>query len=375
MNLARAIGSLSSSDLPLISDREQLLFTIEDTRKRADQLQEQLVPKLKTLLTKACSLINEIYGEHTLSSCRTTTTPAHRPNAKQTKPFEVATAGLAIEGQAWFFQQRFECAQDRLYVNFFGLRGLEGNPIIQVLKKYPSEAIRLLEYGEYELYSETIESPNEDQSINFIELISRLQLVPEREWKGTYISGTPIHLPVKNVDRILPALHDFIVLFPIFRAAANVLNGKDDCFRDYTERFWRWQSKHQTPKTEPSSHHFPDEVDTTQAFREGAVKQVLVNTYERDPKARQRCIDHYGSSCVVCGFNFGKIFGPLGEGFIHIHHLRPIAEIGEEYEVDPVKDLRPVCPNCHAMIHHQSPALSIGEMKILLETFSKNCAF
>lgn len=107
---------------------------------------------------------------------------------------------------------------------------------------------------------------------------------------------------------------------------------------------------------------FPDEVDLTKIFREGAVRQVTVNAYERDPKARQKCIDHYGSSCSVCGFNFGRAFGRLGEGFIHVHHLRPISEIAEEYEVDPVEDLRPVCPNCHAMIHRRSPPLSIEEI-------------
>ncbi len=44
----------------------------------------------------------------------------------------------------------------------------------------------------------------------------------------------------------------------------------------------------------------------------------------------------------------------------------PISEIAEEYEVDPVKDLRPVCPNCHAMIHRRSPPLSIEELQVLL---------
>ena len=34
-----------------------------------------------------------------------------------------------------------------------------------------------------------------------------------------------------------------------------------------------------------------------------------------------------------------------------VHHLTPLSEIEEEYEVDPINDLRPVCPNCHAIIH------------------------
>lgn len=107
---------------------------------------------------------------------------------------------------------------------------------------------------------------------------------------------------------------------------------------------------------------FPDEVAENQIFREGAVCKVSVNAYERNPRARQQCIKHYGTSCCVCGFNFGECFGELGEGFIHVHHLCPISEIAEEYEIDPVEDLRPVCPNCHAMIHRRSPPFSIEEM-------------
>lgn len=116
------------------------------------------------------------------------------------------------------------------------------------------------------------------------------------------------------------------------------------------------------PNSLGTTNVFPDEVTSEEVFREGTVRQVSVNAYERDPKARQKCINHYGVSCSVCDFDFGRVFGELGAGFIHVHHLRPISEIAEEYEVDPVKDLRPVCPNCHAMIHRRSPPFSIEEI-------------
>jgi predicted HNH restriction endonuclease len=122
-----------------------------------------------------------------------------------------------------------------------------------------------------------------------------------------------------------------------------------------------------TPKSSLSAK-FPDEVDETVVFREGAVCKVSVNAYGRNPHARQKCIKYYGASCFVCGFNFGQVFGELGEDFIHVHHLCPISEIAEEYEVDPVKDLCPVCPNCHAMIHRRFPPLSIEELQILLSS-------
>jgi hypothetical protein len=112
---------------------------------------------------------------------------------------------------------------------------------------------------------------------------------------------------------------------------------------------------------------YPDETNPGEVFREGMVRQVLVNAYERDPKARQKCIDYYGESCSVCCFNFGDSFGDLGKGFIHVHHLRPLSEIAEEYEIDPIKDLRPVCPNCHAMLHRCSPPLGLNELQQLLQ--------
>lgn len=104
---------------------------------------------------------------------------------------------------------------------------------------------------------------------------------------------------------------------------------------------------------------YPDEVPTTTRLVEGAARQVTVNAYERNPAAREACIRHYGTQCFVCGFNFGRVYGPLGAGFIHVHHLRQLSEIGERYVVDPIQDLRPVCPNCHAMLHRTTPPQDI----------------
>jgi 5-methylcytosine-specific restriction protein A len=111
----------------------------------------------------------------------------------------------------------------------------------------------------------------------------------------------------------------------------------------------------------------PDEVPAGIPLVEGAVHQIAVNAYERNPVARARCIAHYGPSCVVCGFTFGAVYGPLAEGFIHVHHVKPLSEIGAEYEVDPVADLRPVCPNCHAVIHLSGECRKIDEVRQLLQ--------
>lgn len=93
-----------------------------------------------------------------------------------------------------------------------------------------------------------------------------------------------------------------------------------------------------------------EELTEPEAFFEGAKTTVTINAYERNPKARAACIAHYGCKCVVCEFDFVERYGPLGMDFIHVHHLKPIGQIRAQYRVDPINDLRPVCPNCHAML-------------------------
>ncbi len=109
-----------------------------------------------------------------------------------------------------------------------------------------------------------------------------------------------------------------------------------------------------------------DEVQTSERFWEGALRRITVNAYERDPSARRACLAHYGTACRVCGFDFGTIFGSLGKGFIHVHHTRPLSEIRAGYAVNPIRDMIPVCPNCHAMLHQKSPPLSVNELRTLL---------
>jgi 5-methylcytosine-specific restriction enzyme A len=107
----------------------------------------------------------------------------------------------------------------------------------------------------------------------------------------------------------------------------------------------------------------PDEPKDRDVHKEGGLTKVVANRYERDRNARRKCIEHWGTDCSVCGFNFGATYGGLGVGFVHVHHLRELSAIGEEYIVDPVSDLRPVCANCHAMLHRRRPALAIATLK------------
>lgn len=88
-------------------------------------------------------------------------------------------------------------------------------------------------------------------------------------------------------------------------------------------------------------------------FYEGAVSEVSLDKYERNPEARKACIKHYGAQCAVCGFDFEKTYGEIGKDYIQVHHIIPLSEIGKEHVVDYQEDLIPVCPNCHVMLHRK----------------------
>jgi hypothetical protein len=119
----------------------------------------------------------------------------------------------------------------------------------------------------------------------------------------------------------------------------------------------------------PEIMPLPEEIDAIdEALVEGAGKKVTINAYERNAKARKICIEHYGTACSVCEFSFQKKYGSVGKGYIHVHHLKLISEIRKDYVIDPIRDLRPICPNCHAIIHSRKPPYTIEEMRKILNT-------
>ena len=105
-------------------------------------------------------------------------------------------------------------------------------------------------------------------------------------------------------------------------------------------------------------------------FSEGARFSVTSTVVERNPRARAKCIEHFGCRCFVCGFDFEKEFGELGRGYIHVHHKVAVSSRVAEYDIDPIEDLVPLCPNCHAMAH-QKAGISIEELTALCRSRQK----
>jgi len=107
-------------------------------------------------------------------------------------------------------------------------------------------------------------------------------------------------------------------------------------------------------------------ADEVLGYPEGAVSQVLVNRYERDPRNRRAAIAIHGKSCLACGFNFHQKYGELGDEYIVVHHTVPISQMGNDYVVDPAKDLVTLCANCHAMVHRHDPPISVTDLRKIL---------
>lgn len=118
---------------------------------------------------------------------------------------------------------------------------------------------------------------------------------------------------------------------------------------------------------------FIEELSRT-GYSEGGKMFVSQNRYERNRHARSACLKYHGYKCKVCDMNFESKYGKIGRNYIHVHHNIPLSEIGENYIVDPIHDLTPVCPNCHAMLHIQKEdglIHSVEELKAIHSQFIK----
>ncbi|MBE9064992.1 HNH endonuclease [cf. Phormidesmis sp. LEGE 11477] len=106
----------------------------------------------------------------------------------------------------------------------------------------------------------------------------------------------------------------------------------------------------------------PVEVEG-RVFTEGGVRAVVSRKYERSDIAKREAIHIHGVRCQGCGFDFEEFYGPLGAGFIEVHHLQPLSGRGEG-NTRPETDLAVLCSNCHRMVHRdRSYCLSLAELR------------
>ncbi len=100
-------------------------------------------------------------------------------------------------------------------------------------------------------------------------------------------------------------------------------------------------------------------IDPELTGLEGETRTRLVKHRSRERHLRNAKIESAitGSRdgrlrCEVprCDFDFEETYGELGQGYAHVHHLRPLSASDSVIETR-LDDLAVVCANCHAMIH------------------------
>lgn len=108
---------------------------------------------------------------------------------------------------------------------------------------------------------------------------------------------------------------------------------------------------------------------------EGQQRTVNAAARKRSRKLRDYAIKHYCNpdgtiNCMGCGFEGSSTYGSAGKGLIDIHHLKPISTAGEtrKYLRKAVKNVVPLCPTCHRVVHRKSKSvLSIKELQALIK--------
>jgi len=102
---------------------------------------------------------------------------------------------------------------------------------------------------------------------------------------------------------------------------------------------------------------------------EGGVMMRLHKRYERDPKIvaekRKAAAATGDLACEVCGFDFKATYGDIGEGYIEVHHTKPVHTLiaGAKTKLD---DLALLCANCHRMAHRNRVPFTVDELRALL---------
>ncbi len=107
--------------------------------------------------------------------------------------------------------------------------------------------------------------------------------------------------------------------------------------------------------------------DDEVVYTEGKEKYRTHKSYERNPqlsvRKKQQVLNDQGHlSCEVCGFDFHKIYGEQGYGFIECHHNKPVSEMSGEGDV-LLEDLSLLCSNCHRMIHRTKPLMTVEDLR------------
>ena len=104
-------------------------------------------------------------------------------------------------------------------------------------------------------------------------------------------------------------------------------------------------------------------------IREGQLGTRTSEYRVRSQRLRDAAVDYYSDSgripCHACEFDFSSAYDVIGQGYVQIHHLIPVSFLsGEPLDLEEaLANVRPLCANCHQMVHTKRPPLPIEEIK------------
>ena len=216
----------------------------------------------------------------------------------------------------------------RLYMDFQPEK--YSAPFIQAMSEQPAE--------------------NRNRFLAYVKLLENLGAKTEIRINGASISS----ISVDNWPSEWHSLQIYTTKMPVFE------NGED-----YPDEAYKWGSI-MIGMILSLADIVPVEDErilSTEGYAEGDVQRIETNRYERNPLNRKLCLAAKGYDCIVCGMNFEKKYGNIGYHYIHVHHVIPVSNLGSGYVINPLTDLVPVCPNCHAMLHKKNPPILPDELR------------
>ena len=256
--------------------------------------------------------------------------------------------------------------------------------------------------ADYTVITENDESAWDDQTGSLYHFPNRYRhlLVPgtrvlyykgelkNRSFRSARLSDRPHYFGVGRVSRVYSdpssSKKDFFATIDEYQAFSDPVLAKQgdefveviphekrnnywrDGVRAISEATWAKALGLASMSQEKPAETLNDRSQGLDSYKEGAARERYVTTYERNPQLRRQAVHIHGTTCFGCGFNFQEKYGQHGEGYIHVHHVNPVASSGE-VDVDPARDLIPLCANCHAMVHRKKQVtLTLQELHSLI---------
>lgn len=196
---------------------------------------------------------------------------------------------------------------------------------------------------------------------------------PDQHWSGE--PGKTANYVEISFDAILDPDHEYILQTSLLRAQfpeqqwspySSGISVKPE-YVDSLDLLWKEHLELNSVKTQSE-----DSGGISNTNYEGRLIESISTRFERRAVNRKACLDHHGYRCQVCSLQFDEYYGTIGTCFIHVHHKNPLSIIRKEHIFDPLIDLVPLCPNCHAMIHKGNPLFTIDELREMVSKSKKD---